>query len=287
MYNLYSHLVNNPARCRRFTCGQSLITMFNCRLENRFEDLWSHYNYIVYVVEGRKIWHTSHGSYDLKQGSCVFVKKGASMVEQFFDTEFCFILFFLPDDFICEVLQEKTVPLIRSGTDEELVMHIERTDSVDIFYRSMFSFFENLREPDQALLRLKFSELILTIADNPLNHSLQAYFHSILCKPQTVSLQRIMEDNFCFNLKLEEFSKLAARSLSAFKRDFQAIYRTSPGRWLTERRLDHARNLISNQGYTVSEASFHSGFENVSHFSRAFKLRYGHTPAGMKQLARS
>ncbi|MGZ8540987.1 MAG: hypothetical protein ACXWV6_10100 [Chitinophagaceae bacterium] len=35
--------------------------------------MWSHHNYIVCVIEGRKIWHTANGSYDLRKGSCVFV----------------------------------------------------------------------------------------------------------------------------------------------------------------------------------------------------------------------
>jgi AraC-like DNA-binding protein len=45
-----------------------------------------------------------------------------------------------------------------------------------------------------------------------------------------------MEENFSFNLKLEEFARLSMRSLSAFKRDFQQVYQTSPGKWLLGKR---------------------------------------------------
>jgi AraC-like DNA-binding protein len=94
-----------------------------------------------------------------------------------------------------------------------------------------------------------------------------------------------MEENFSFNLKLEEFARLSMRSLSAFKRDFQQVYQTSPGKWLLGKRLNHALHLISNIGKTVSEAAFESGFESPSHFSRAFRQRFGSSPATVKQQA--
>ena len=283
MYNIYTNLVNNPSRCQRLTCGESLFTMYNCRLQNRVEDLWSHHNYIVYVAEGRKIWHTSHGSYDLREGSCVFVRKGAAVVEQFFDTEFCFFLFFVPDEFICEVLKSKSKPIYNSVRNFDPVMTIDNSLAVHAFFQSMLPYFNDDRQHDKSLLELKFRELILIMADNPANHELQSYFSSLLKEPQSISLQRVMEDNFSYNLKLEEFAKLSSKSLSAFKRDFVKVFDTSPGKWLLEKRLNHSLHLISNLGRTVSEASFESGFESASHFSRAFRQRFGTSPASLKQ----
>ncbi|MBC7851138.1 MAG: helix-turn-helix transcriptional regulator [Chitinophagaceae bacterium] len=125
--------------------------------------------------------------------------------------------------------------------------------------------------------------MILTIADNPQNHELLSYFFSLLTEPQSVSLQRVMEDNFCFNLKLEEFAQLSNRSLSAFKRDFQKQFNTTPGKWLLEKRLDNAMHLLSNMNKTVGETAFENGFENPSHFSRAFKSRFNIPPTAVKQ----
>jgi AraC-like DNA-binding protein len=92
-----------------------------------------------------------------------------------------------------------------------------------------------------------------------------------------------MEDNYCFNLKLEQFAQLSNRSLSAFKRDFQKQYDTTPGKWLLEKRLNLSMHLLSNVGKTVAEASYESGFENPSHFSRVFRQHFGVTPASIKQ----
>lgn len=146
----------------------------------------------------------------------------------------------------------------------------------------MLTYFNARQQPDNAILDLKFRELILTIADNSKNAELLSYFCALIKEPQSLSLQSVMEENFQFNLKLEGFAELSARSLSAFKRDFKNIYKTSPAKWLLEKRLSHAHHLLSNMGKSVSEASFESGFENISHFSRAFKEVYGIPPAELK-----
>ncbi|MGC4103935.1 helix-turn-helix domain-containing protein [Ferruginibacter sp.] len=288
MVNFIERVLKYPDYSRQFSCGNSMITAFDCPIEarlmqNRYTDLWSQHNYIFYVVDGRKIWHTAHGSYDLQKGSCVFVQKGASIIEQFFDVGFCLVCFFIPDEFICDTLKKRSAPIQSSGKKYKPVMLLDNSETLSAFFLSMSSYFANTKEPDQALLELKFRELVLTLADNTNNAELLCYFCSLVNEPQTITLQRVMEDNFCFNLKLEQYAELCNRSLSAFKRDFEKVFATSPGKWLLEKRLLHAMHLVSNLNKPVSEAAFESGFENPSHFSRSFKERFGIPPTGVKQ----
>jgi AraC-like DNA-binding protein len=191
-------------------------------------------------------------------------------------------MFFIPDEFICDVLKSKSAPLPGHGKKFDPVIPIDNNAAVHGFFQSMMPHFDATREPDQALLRLKFKELILTLAGNHENPELLAYFWSLLQQPQAVSLQTVMEENYCYNLSLQDFAKLSARSLSAFKRDFQRIYNTTPGKWLMEKRLNHAMHLLTNLGKTVGEAAFESGFESNSHFSRAFRQRFGVTPMSIR-----
>jgi AraC family transcriptional regulator, exoenzyme S synthesis regulatory protein ExsA len=283
MYNLYTEIRADSSNHKKLSCGEQLVTFFTCPLKNKFEDLWSHYNYIVYVVEGRKVWHTAHGSYDLEKGSCIFVRSGASIVEQNFDTEFCFILFFMPDEFITDVLKSRRTPIQRSLKRFDPVIRINTNTAIERFFCGMLPHFQASRQPDQSLLDLKFRELILTIAENPANSEVLSCFGSMLNEPQSVSLQRVMEDNYCFNLKLEDFARLAHRSLSAFKRDFIRVFNTTPGKWLIERRLDHSYHLLTHTDKTVSETAFETGFESASHFSRVFRQRFGFPPVSMRR----
>lgn len=287
MLNFYEKVRTHPDYCRQFTCNDSLVTVFNCPAEARmlpdkFADMWSRHNYIFYVLEGKKVWHTAQGSYEIAKGSCVFVRKGAWILEQFFDVGFCLVLFFIPDEFVCNVLKTKSEPLKSFDKKFEQVMILNSDETLNSFFTSMYAYFSKTRKPDNALLELKFRELILTLADDPLNANLHVYFNSLLREPQTVTLQRTMEDNYCYNLALEEYAELCNRSLSAFKRDFQKLYHTTPGKWLLEKRLERARYLLETLNKTVGEAAFESGFRNPSHFSRSFKQKFGLMPASVR-----
>ncbi|MDQ7949036.1 MAG: helix-turn-helix domain-containing protein [Pedobacter sp.] len=283
MFNLYDKIKDNPDFYRQLRCGDSLTTQFQCLLESKYEDTWSQYNYFVYVVEGHKIWHTADGSYDLKKGDCVFIRKGACIIEQFFETTSCFIIFFMTDDFIYEALQAKARPMGKTDKRFDSVITLADDTAIQSFFISMVPYFSSHREPDEALLVLKFKELVLTFADNVANDGLHAYFSYLLQQPRKITLQQVMEENFCFNLKLPEFARLSNRSLSAFKRDFEYLYQISPGKWLLEKRLNYAHQLLSLKGKTVAEAAFESGFESTSHFSRAFRLRFGQIPRSLRQ----
>ena len=287
MVNFYERVLSNPTYYRQFNCSESLITVFNCPLEarlmkDRFAEMWTHYNYLFYVIEGRKIWHTADKSFDIGKETCVFVRKGAWLFENFVNDGFCVVLFFIPDEFICNTLKTKAKPLFEEKKTFEPVMILDKTETLSAFFHSISTYFSETHEPDKSLLELKFKELILTIADNPHNAELLSYFCSLLHEPQHVVLQRVMNENYCFNLKLEEYAQLCNRSLSAFKRDFQKIFQQTPGQWLLEQRLNHALRLLRNDHKTISEVAFESGFESVSHFSRSFKQRFSVTPSSFK-----
>jgi AraC-like DNA-binding protein len=188
------------------------------------------------------------------------------------------MMFFVPDNFICDVLKTKTIPLFQPDKKYDPIISLSSDEQVKAFFYSMLSLFDNGQEPDPSLVEVKFRELILTIAGNVRNAELLAYFCSLLHEPQSVTLQRIMEENYCFNLKLEEFAQLTNRSISAFKRDFKKQFQSTPGKWLMEKRLQHAFNLLTNSDKNVTEA----GFESLSHFSKAFRDRFGISPRNSK-----
>ncbi|NCD70250.1 helix-turn-helix domain-containing protein [Mucilaginibacter agri] len=288
MINFYERVLQYPNYHRQFNCNDSLITAFNCPAEARlmktkFAELWTQYNCLFYVVEGKKIWHTADGVYPVEQGSCMFMRKGAFILEQFWDIGFCIVLFFIPDEFICHTLSAKLDMPDRKRLTHKQVIALETNQTLEAFFLSMSSYFGQSKEPDPLLLELKFKELILTIADNPFNKEMLAYFCALIHEPRPVALQRLMDDNFRFNLKLEQFAKLSNRSLSTFKRDFQSTFNTTPGKWLLEKRLLHAKSLIVNSEKSINEIAFESGFETASHFSRAFKQKFGLSPSSVRE----
>ncbi|AUH44948.1 AraC family transcriptional regulator [Streptomyces sp. CMB-StM0423] len=74
---------------------------------------------------------------------------------------------------------------------------------------------------------------------------------------------------------------MLARELNVSVRTLQrafAVGGESVAAYIRERRLESARRALSASRLTVSEIAAHWQFADGSHFSRAFKRRYGLTP---------
>lgn len=97
-------------------------------------------------------------------------------------------------------------------------------------------------------------------------------------EPYKIDLSSFMEKNFMFNMPLEKFGYLTGRSLTTFKRDFHKIYSITPQRWLTQKRLGLAHYQLAEKNRKPVEVYLETGFENLSHFSFAFKKQFGLTP---------
>lgn len=97
-------------------------------------------------------------------------------------------------------------------------------------------------------------------------------------EPHKIDLEKFMLSNFHFNVPVEKFAQLTGRSLAGFKRDFQKTFAMSPRQWLQEKRLTEARHLIERKNKKPSAIYLDLGFESLSHFSHAFKKKFGKAP---------
>jgi aldehyde dehydrogenase (NAD+) len=75
---------------------------------------------------------------------------------------------------------------------------------------------------------------------------------------------------------------VAAAFMNTFKRDFEKIFHVTPSRWLVQKRLEEAYHLIRDEGKAPSDVYLEVGFEDLSHFSFAFKKKYGLAPSLLK-----
>ena len=137
--------------------------------------------------------------------------------------------------------------------------------------------YQQLAQPSHApLLALKVREAILILLQaNPGLHDVLFDFS----EPGKIDLEAFMQTNFQFNVALSRFAYLSGRSLATFKRDFEKIFHSSPSHWLQQRRLQEAHYLLTEKGRTPSDVYTEVGFEDLSHFSFAFKKAYGVAPS--------
>ena len=285
MNNLYEDIRGNPA-FNRLEIGDLLFAEYTCPLEANIFELWTDQDYLVHVVSGKKTWHTSDGSWTVVDGESLFFRKGAAVVEQHFESDFCVMIFFVPDHFTREVVNGHLAelgPAPKTDDDHKSAIPVSSDTGLQAFFESMRTYFGGDEKPSEPLLRLKLKELIISILESRANHALAAYFRS-LAGDDRPSLPAIMEKNYRYRLSLEEFARLCHRSLSSFKRDFRKHFDEPPGRWLLHKRLDYAAALLRSQtGMNVTDVVFDSGFEDISHFNKTFKSRFGCPPTAYRE----
>lgn len=105
-------------------------------------------------------------------------------------------------------------------------------------------------------------------------------------QPGKIDLAGFMEKNYMFNMPMEKFGYLTGRSLTTFKRDFKKAFNTTPQRWLTRKRLESAYYQLAEKNRKPVEVYHEAGFENLSHFSHAFKKQFGCAPTAIADLRR-
>lgn len=152
-------------------------------------------------------------------------------------------------------------------------MEVNRHPLLEGFFQSLTPYFDVQEELPPELAEIKIKEC-LTLLDSyaPKARRILAALHD----PGKVDLAEFMERNFVFNLSLEKFSYLTGRSLSSFKKDFKHIFNTTPGRWLLKKRLERAHYQIAVQKCKPVDVYIDAGFENLAHFSFAFKKEFGY-----------
>jgi AraC-like DNA-binding protein len=167
------------------------------------------------------------------------------------------------------------LPQIEVTPAEPNVKYFNQHPLLQSLFLSLLPYFEATDDLPEEIANIKITEAIAVLrsidksVDNLLGH-----FEG----PGKIDLADFMEKNYMFNLTAAKFGYLTGRSLTTFKRDFKKAFGNTPEKWLTKKRLETAHYQIVEQKRKPSEVYLEVGFENLSHFSYAFKKQFGYNP---------
>lgn len=279
MFDSYKHFLETPGY-NKIIGEEYLIVEFKCPIKEELFTAWSECHSIVYVLSGQKKWITPANEYLVKENQSIFVRKGAFKNQQYFEEGFCVLMFFMKDDFIKRCVKEdisRETKALKNINHPNFVYPINVSESLNTLYHSFFSYLKQDEKISKKILELKFREMILNICTDKNNPDIKNVLYT-LSQNTDGAIEQIMEEQYIYNLKVDEFARLCGKSISSFKREFKKIYDTTPGKWLLSKRLHLARNLLLNTDFTVQQVCYDCGFENDSHFIRTFKNLFGATP---------
>tara|TARA_B110000046_G_scaffold79240_1_gene87269 strand:- start:391 stop:1230 length:840 start_codon:yes stop_codon:yes gene_type:complete len=208
----------------------------------------------------------------------LLMKAGNSlMTEKFYngETKYRSILFFFSNEAVFNFIRK---------------FKLEPQDNAS--YASMYSFYYDLyikgftksilnisklsKSIQKNILDAKFDEIMLYLIEiNGVD-----FLYSLISNSDNKHQKFIqtVENNIVNKLSVKELSFLANMSVSSFKRAFKKQFQSSPGKWFQEKRLEHAAFLLKNKSERPSDIYQEIGYENLSNFIQAFKVKFGVTP---------
>ncbi len=90
--------------------------------------------------------------------------------------------------------------------------------------------------------------------------------------------------NYTQDIHLETAAYLTNMTETAFCRYFKKITKKTFLDLVTEFRIKHACNLLNSTDKQVAEVCFESGFGNISHFNKQFKVVTGYSPLNYRKM---
>ena len=277
--NLYQALKNFPVLSKQLHCRDMLFTNYDCPQAVKKQRFFVECNYIAYVISGKRVFHNRYQSWELKEGVCVFVKKGTHIAEMEEGEGWCVMVFFIPDHFLKQLLTENNNSLSKATVAEgclDHVLNLHVNDLSQSFFASMLPYFTQTPSPSEILLELKFKELVLSLLNDKSNQHFLSYLNML--NSVQPSVEEIMLNNYTCNLTLADYARLACKSVPVFKREFKKTFNDTPANWVTKRRISLAAQLLQNTSNSITDVGFECGFENQTHFSRVFKEKLGSSP---------
>ena len=233
----------------------------------------------VYITTGELRAHDGHKSYVLKAGEYCLVRKNQLVryEKEKGKPEFGRVVICFEESFLKAFQEKHKISLSQISFADAFVTIPENKLILD-FICSLKPYCDEAGRINETFAAVKYEELLLILLQNQPELASLFFTYGM---PGKVDLEEFMNKNYIFNTSIQNFAFLTGRSLSVFKRDFQKIFHSTPNRWLVQKRLQEAYFLIERKNKKPVDIYLALGFENLSHFSFAFRMLFGYTPTAL------
>lgn len=151
---------------------------------------------------------------------------------------------------------------------------------INAYINRMKAMLEKQRLSNYAVSKIIYSILINLMEQN--NNNSIATIH-INEKNALYKVTQYIEKNLSGELGIKELSQVANYSQSYFSKLFIKLYGITPSKYVLERRILKAKELLCKHNEKVDVIAQLLGFYDTSHFVRVFKKAEGTTPAEFRK----
>lgn len=251
--------------------------LLSCIEENYYEDeVALEYHSFARVVSGEmKVIQANH-SYTFGPGDTLLFPRNqlSTLIKNPKDglPYKAVVIFFTPER-LQEFYIRNTIQLRTAAVHK--IKTFEKHPLLESFFASLTPYFDLEDTLPEKIISVKIEEALTIL--RTIDDSIDSYLADF-SQPDKIDLADFMEKNYMINMTMQKFGDLTGRSLTTFKRDFKKIFNCTPQKWIVKKRLELAHYELSEKRRKPVDVYLEAGFENLSHFSFAFKKHYGYAP---------
>lgn len=251
-----------------------------------FDSIYSKEGYvsthaITAVLKGKlRIELEDHNLIEVQKNQLIFLPKGLYSISDIVpdDQHFEAIVFFFTKPIIDQFLEVNKMQFTNDRCISNL--KLDFNDKISTFINTLLPLYGEQKNPSE-LTHMKLFEF-LHLINSTVDSTCLAHALSTLNNKEKVGIKSFMENHFHKPLTIEDYAYLTGRSVAAFRRDFKRMVGTSPKKWLIEKRLTRAHDILkSDRDQKITDVAYDVGYINIPHFIKAFHKKYKITP---KQL---
>jgi len=146
------------------------------------------------------------------------------------------------------------------------------------FIDSINFLLDNPEVVDENIINNKLKEILIILSKSENASSINSFVSSLFV-PHEYNFNEIIQNNLYSNLSINDFSTLCSCSVATFKRKFQELYKQSPAKYISIKKLERASQLLRIKSKSIADVAYECGFETTSNFNRAFKRYFNKTPS--------
>lgn len=273
-------LKNMPKVKSLFPFIKNTGILHKCINENLINvEFYTQSHVIIYNIAGiETITSYDCKSIEIKEKDLLFLPKDNYLISDFIknNKQLEAYMFFLDDDII-ETFLSKQKKVKHSPKNKETFYKMPSTLTIDEYIKTLKNTSKTMQHSSN-FLEIKILEFLYLIDNEDTHKRLQdflSYNNTYKDKRNIISL---MKRYYLNNFSIQDFATLSGRSLSSFHRDFKTIYHTTPHQFLINLKMQHANKVLKEENKTISEIASDLGYENISHFIKAYKNKYNITP---------
>lgn len=208
----------------------------------------------------------------LSSGNCLMSEKIAANGGRYRS-----ILFFFDNKLLADFFSRRPQAASASKNNEVPFLVFDKDAFLVNFIESLGFMLASAQPLSAEMRKVKLEELLIYLSER-YPEEMQRLRNSGYEADEDQLIRQAITGNIYNTVTVEELAFLCHMSLSTFKRRFARLYGTSPNKWLLEKRMEKAAQLLKQGECKASEIYFELGYENLSSFIQSFKQVHGITP---------